>query len=295
MKHLACLLLITITTSAIAAQHDPKLRFVPDGKGFRFDTGILRGELHKDGKSLGLTNVLHLPTQQPIAAAYGLLSHYRLLDAANRYGPAAWDWNSNAKLLDDGAVEVNWTADHLHPFHLKAVYRWLHPNQLQVLTEVTPTKNLKHFEVFLASYFAGFEQSFLLGNTGLVEALKTDGDWQAWVRDDSAAKLLNDGRWKREPHPVDWVIRGAFQKPLAIRKDSKTGLIAIIASQKDHCFAVLTPYGQEGHRSLYLSLFGVDLQPDQKQHATATLTITTDANQVSTTPPDPKPAETHNK
>jgi hypothetical protein len=41
----------------------------------------------------------------------------------------------------------------------------------------------------------------------------------------------------------------------------------------EDCFAVLTPYGEEGHRSLYLSLFGRDLKPGETARARARLVV----------------------
>jgi len=58
---------------------------------------------------------------------------------------------------------------------------------------------------------------------------------------------------------VDWTIRPRLAGPIAIRRDAKTGLTAIILARPEDCFAIATPFGEEGHRSLYLSLFGRDL------------------------------------
>ncbi|MCY2950717.1 MAG: hypothetical protein NTU53_01920, partial [Planctomycetota bacterium] len=250
-----------------------KLGFVEEGKGFAFDTGVVKGLLHKEGRSLGITNVVDVGTGKEIAGAAGILSHYRLLDDRARYGPAGWEWKSEAKLLADGAVEVKWAADEVHPFDMKAVYRWVKPNVLDAVTEVTAKKELKGFEVFLASYFAGFEQSFVAGKEGFVEAVKGGGDWQAWVRDEAGAKLVGDGRWKREPNPVDWLVKGEFREAMGMRKDAKSGLVALVMSPREDCFAVLTPFGEEGHRSMYLSLFGVDFKVGETKKARARVVI----------------------
>jgi hypothetical protein len=83
------------------------------------------------------------------------------LDADERYGPAAWDWPSQAQLLVDGSVAAVWSADEAHPFEMKAHYRWHAPNALDLATSVTPTKDVERFEVFLASYFKGFAESLV--------------------------------------------------------------------------------------------------------------------------------------
>jgi hypothetical protein len=41
----------------------------------------------------------------------------------------------------------------------------------------------------------------------------------------------------------------------------------------DDCIAVATPYGEESHRSLYLSLFGSDFQEGQSATARSRLVI----------------------
>jgi len=61
--------------------------------------------------------------------------------------------------------------------------------------------------------------------------------------------------------------------PLAVRRDAKSGLVAVVMAPPEDCFAVLTPYGEEGHRSVYLSLFGRDLKAGEAVSARARLVI----------------------
>jgi hypothetical protein len=82
-------------------------------------------------------------------------------------------------------------------------------------------------------------------------------------RDDGAAKIVGDGRWQRPPNPVNWKIMPPLFAPLAMRRDPQTGLAALLMAPREDCFAVATPYGEEGHRSLYLSLFGRDIPAGQ--------------------------------
>ena len=87
-----------------------RLAFVQDSPQFSFDTGPLRGALRQGGHSRGLMPLVDVASGNPIAQAYGVFSHYRLLDAQNRYGDAAWSWPSQARLRDDGAVVIAPTA-----------------------------------------------------------------------------------------------------------------------------------------------------------------------------------------
>ena len=61
--------------------------------------------------------------------------------------------------------------------------------------------------------------------------------------------------------------------PLALRRDAKSGLTAVLMSRPRDCFAVSMPYGEEPHRSVYLSLFGVDLAAGKEVSAAARLVI----------------------
>lgn len=269
-----------VPSSAQPAAGPTTLAFRPADKEFLFDTGALRGTLRAQGRSLGLTGVVDRASGKALAGAYGLVSHYRLLDAENRYGTAGWDWPSQARLRDDGAVEVSWLPDAAHPFQMKAIYRWAAPNTLDVTTEVTARRPLPRFEVFLASYFAGFPVSMVYAHTGpdgkpdFVAATKDRGVWLAFPRDAEAVRMIQDGRWQRPPNPVQWVIMPRLAAPLAMRRDPDSGLVALLMAPASDCFAICTPFGEEGHRSVYLSLFGRDLAPGQSATARVRLVIT---------------------
>jgi hypothetical protein len=258
-----------------------QLAFTAAGKQYDFDTGVLKGTLHEGGRSVGLRPVLECAAGTSVAAALGLFSPYRLLAADARFGTAAWDWPSQAQLLSDGAVEVHWAAAKDYPLDLTAVYRWSAPNVLDFQAAVKPQQDVRRFELFLASYFEGFPASFVYvgenpdagGKPGFMEAKRSAGDWQAFPRDADAVQMIGDGRWKRPPNPVDWKIMPRMAAPAALRRDAKTGLAAVFMSPAEDCFAISTPFGEEGHRSMYLSLFGRDLKAGQAASARARLVI----------------------
>jgi len=270
-------------TVSAAPQDDAQTRlaFTAEGKQYRFDTDALRGTLRSQGRSLGLTPVVDSASGATITRGTGLFSHYRILDAEHRYGHAAWDWASESRLLDGGSVEVVWSADNEHPFDMRAVYRWATPNTLDVTTSVVARKDMRRFEVFLASYFGGFPASFVYvkggartgGKPVFHEAKKSDAVWQMFPRDEQAVKKIGDGRWKRPPHPVGWRIMPQLAAPLAMRRDARTGLTGLVMAPAEDCFAVATPYGEEGHRSLYLSLLGRDLKAGERAIARSRLVI----------------------
>jgi len=274
----ACLLLICITH---APAGPPRPVFTAAGKAFPFDTGKLRGTLRKAGRSRGIQPAFTAAPPMPLAGGAGLLSPYRLLTPDARFGTAAWDWASRASLLGDGAVEVHWQADKEHPLDMRAVYRWASADTLDFHATVTPKRKLKRFELFLASYFSGFPASFAYarrkgeagGEPAFLEATKADGHWQAFPRDEEAARMVADGRWKHPPNPVVWKIRPRLAGALAIRRDARRGLAAVLMAPASDCFAILMPYGEEGHRSVYFSLIGRDLKAGESATAQARLVI----------------------
>ena len=257
------------------------LAFAASGKQFPFDTGCLKGVLRPQGRPMGLASVVDVAAGATISRSLGIFSHYRLLETANRYGHAAWDWPSESNLLADGAVEAAWTADEKHPFDFNAVYRWAKPDTLDLVTTVTAKKDLARFEVFLASYFNGFAESWVYAKgpaeTGdkaaLLEASRDEGAWQMFPRDERAIEMIRDGRWKQPPNPVQWAIRPTLVGPLGMRRDRQTGLVALVMAPPEDCFAVATPRSDEGHRSLYLSLCGKDVKAGQTAAARSRLVI----------------------
>jgi len=58
---------------------------------------------------------------------------------------------------------------------------------------------------------------------------------------------------------------------VALRRDAKSGLAAVLMTPPDDCFAISMPYGEEGHRSVYLSLFGRDVKAGESATARARL------------------------
>ena len=258
------------------------LRFAPSGTNeFSFNTGVLKGKLRSGGESRGLSEVVHIPTGMRLDSSMGLFGHYRVFTANKRYGTGAWHWPSSAKLSRNGeSVEVIWPAAEDRPFELRAVYRFTAPDALDVETSVLAKTNLNKFESFLASYFSeSFTNSSVCARVNGQEkfeiADKEHGIWQAFPRDDAAVAIIKDGRWTFPPSPVDWAIREPLARPIGVRRCRANDLRVLIMAAPQDCFAVLTPFEAEGHRSMYLSLFGKDLKAGETVHAKARLVVGT--------------------
>ena len=277
------LIFAIMAAAAVAARAQiPSLVFQEADKGaYTFNTGVLKGTLRADGRSIGLLSFEHVPTGTRMEGNdYGVFSHYRVFTANKRYGHGAWEWPSTARVLPDGAVEVHWPAADGRPFEMGAVYRWAAPDTLDLTTSVTAHSDLKDFESFLASYFAdAFPASTVQvkGGDGKVPFFQTTaketGVWQAFPRDRRAVEIIQDGRWKIEPNPVDWAIRDELAAPLGIRRNKDNGLCAVLMSRPEDCFCVMTPNAGEGHRSLYLCLFGRDVKAGETASARARLVV----------------------
>lgn len=260
-----------------AGQTPPKITISADGKGgYTFDTGVLRGTLCPSGKLQGLTSVTHVPSGTRLDRSMGILSFYRVFTTGKRYGAGAWEWPATAKLLSDTAVHVTSPATADRPFDMSATYQWKDPRTLDVETVVTAHKDLGKFESFLASYFdAAFPSPFVYvdehpelgGKPGFLLAKKSLGDWQMFPRDAAAVPIIQDGRWKLEPNPVNWTIMPRLNSPLCLRRGAAGGLVVVVMAPPEDCFAVATPCEGETHYSLYVSRFGRDIRAGETAKA----------------------------
>ena len=95
-----------------------------------------------------------------------------------------------------------------------------------------------------------------------MEATEDLGVWLMSPRNEEAVGVITDGRWKIDPHPVNWQILPKLAAPVAFRKGHKSDLNLVVMARPDDCFAVSTPCKNESHYSLYLSLIGRDLVKD---------------------------------
>jgi len=269
--------------AAAPSKQAASLAFVAGAGGeYLFDTGVLRGKLRPEGRSRGLASVVHVPTGATVDRGYGLVGFYRVFTTGTRYGPGAWDWPSTAELLADGAVLVRWPSAENRPFELAATYRWRAPDVIEVEAQVKARRELKQFEVFLASYFdSAFTNSLAYvkenpaggGKPGFLAAGASFGQWLMYPRDQGAVALITDGRWKLEPNPVNWTVLPALAAPIGLRRAPQSGLAAVLLAPATDCFAVATPHQTEGHYSMYLSLFGRDIKAAETAKARVRLWI----------------------
>lgn len=256
-----------------------ELRFIEKDSYFLFDTGVLQGSLKEPvsqkAVSWGLTQVTDKRTGSKRARSQGLLTLYRVFDSEHRYEDSR-NRESVSKLLSNGSVEFHWAADLENPFEVTAVYQWADKQSLDIAISVIARKDLRDFEVFLSSYVNGSDRSYVYSKTQdgpFTEALESDATWHIFARDKADEKIVADGRWKKEPHPIEWIARSHLSGALGMRRNSLTGETTLLMARLEDCFAISTPYGDENHRSLYLSLFGGDLANGEMATARARLVL----------------------
>jgi hypothetical protein len=262
--------------------------FTSVGKArYVFDTGVLRGEIRKDDLTLGLSSMVYVPSGTQLNGKYAIFSYYRVFTTNKRYADAAWDWPSTSKLLPDGAVRIAWPAKPEHPFEMTATYRLSGDATIDLETVVKAQKDLPHFEVFLASYFhAAFPTSRVYvqknpktqGKPNFLAAEKSFGHWQMFPRSDDVLPIIHDGRWDKKPNPVDWAIMPRMAAPIGVRQTATGDLAMVLMAPPKDCFAISTPYEGEGHYSLYMSLFGQDVQAGQTVKARCRLAVVAGAS-----------------
>jgi hypothetical protein len=252
------------------------LSFHPAGGGaFHFDTGMLKGTLRSDGRSIGLLPITDVRSGIKLASSMGLFSIYRVFSDGRRYGKGMWDWPSQAQAAGRGAVAAQWPPAADRPFTMRAVYRWAGPGTLDMDISVKAEQDLHNLEAFLASYFGEtFTSCSVLVRGGrFMAAERASGPWQMFPRGPEALPLIRDGRWKILPNPVDWTVLPEFEQPVAMRRDPASGLTALVMAPRRDCFAVATPEQADNHASIYLSLFGRDLKKGETARAKARLVI----------------------
>jgi hypothetical protein len=286
---------LVVGMSATARAEDVHLAFRPAEQGYYvFDTGLFRGRMRVDGRSQGIASIVHGPTAAEMVVTPGVFSFYRVFSTSIRYGHEVRDWPVEARVLEDGGLEIRFPPAADHPMEVSGIFRWRSADTLDLETRVKAAGALPCLELFLSSYFAeGFDASVYvkrnLYGTGEPAAILPvdwsellDGNYVMFPRDAESLRMLYDGRWEIPPSPVTWAFVRYLAAPIAVRRQANTGLTAVLMSSPDDCFALSAPYNRappdnvSSHRSLYISLFGRDLPAGQVATARCRLILAKD-------------------
>jgi hypothetical protein len=293
MLYLRLILLVCIglITLPIRGEESPSLRFVGSGdRLFDFNTGAVKGTLRGNGKYQGISSLIDVATGQELTRSAGIFSYYRVLSTDRRWGDSARDWPMTATLLPDGAVQIDWPAHEEHPFEMTAIYRWTSPTTLDLETIVTPQRSMPRFEVFLSSYFdLNFKAIVYAKPTrpvdGPAEFILADvnplvqGSYLAFPTSSQTAQMFFDRRWAPENGLVPWAVTRVLGAPLAIKRDTESDITFLLMSRADDCFALSMSYNMEppdgiaNHGSVYMSLFGKDIEAGASERAHIRLVV----------------------
>jgi hypothetical protein len=162
-----------------------------------------------------------------------------------------------------------WAETPDRPFHFTATYAWKAADTLDFTVVFTPSMDLEKFELFVGSYFKQFTKAVVYvrdagdGKPGFVDTPKDKGGSQLFPRGEDVMPMIQDGRWNHPPYPNNWTFRQAFQAPLGIKSEPKSGAAAVIMAPPEDCFAVSMFEQNSGLGCYYLSLFGKDVKKGQ--------------------------------
>ena len=293
MMHLRWILLAAVGFAPLAALAGdlPPLGFKPAGdRLFDFDTGAVRGRLRGNGKNQGISSFVDVKTGRELTRSAGIFSFYRVFSTDRRWGHAARDWPMTARLLADGAVEINWPAREDHPLEITATYRWRSPTTLDLDTVVRPQRAMPRFELFLSSYFDLKFKAFVYAKPMRPPEAKpafiaadvnplVRGSYLAFPIDRQAAQMFFDRRWAPENGFVPWSVTRMLGAPIALKRDAESDITLLVMARPEDCFAVDVSYNMDppdgiaGHGSVYLSLFGRDIDAGKSERAHVRLVV----------------------
>ena len=291
MMYLRLILLAAIGLISIPVLADDSLSFEAAGdRLFDFDTGAVKGRLRANGQYQGISSLVDVETGKELTRSAGIFSYYRVLSTDRRWGDSARDWPMTATLLDDGAVQIDWPAHEDHPLEITATYRWKSPTTLDLETVVRPQRSMPRFEIFLSSYFdlnfkalayarpmrpVDTSAEFVMADVNPL----VQGSYLAFPIDRRGAQMFFDRRWAPENGLVPWAVTRVLGAPIAMKRDVKSNITFLLMSRPEDCFALSMSYNMDppdgiaGHGSVYMSLFGRDIEAGASERARVRLVV----------------------
>jgi hypothetical protein len=156
-------------------------------------------------------------------------------------------------------------------------------NAIDCTIDVASYAAYADYELMMSAYFAeGFKPGAYIGPgvrgpVAEIEQVRPVAApflrdlYLAFPRDERAANILTDGRWQRGRHLTRFAPVRYYAIPFGFYSHQATGLDILLMSRAEDVFAVSMAYHSDDptddvgqHRSLYLSLFGRDLDPGQR-------------------------------
>ncbi len=293
MIYLRLILLAAIGLPSFPAWADdsPPLEFKPAGdRLFDFDTGAVKGLLRANGKYQGISSLVDIKTGKELTRSAGIFSFYRVLSTDKRWGHSARDWPMTAKRLPDGAVQIDWLPKEEHPLEITATFRWKSPTTIDLDVVVKPQQAMPNFELFVSSYFDLKFKAFVYAkpmrppeaNPSFVAAdvnPLVQGSYLAFPINRRAAQMFFDRRWAPESGFVPWSVTRMLGAPIGMKRDAESDITFLFMSRPEDCFAIDMSYNMDppdniaNHSSVYLSLYGRDIEAGESAQAHVRLVV----------------------
>lgn len=245
---------------------------------WEYSSGRIEGFFESDGSTLK-NESRDTQTGAPIGE---MLLPYRLLSRNGWHGEARS--MPHAMTVQDNGIQCRWEPTIAHPAELIIRTSLVAEGVFDIDIRVAAWQRLQDYELFYSQYF---DRSFRGG--AYVRALPAEqnpvtgwtqvfpgadpvfrGMYVAFPRDERGAGMICDGRWQRGRHFTRFVPCRYYAEPLGFYKNADSGLSVSLMAERENCYAVSMAYHAEDphdhvgqHNSLYLSLFGRDIQPGE--------------------------------
>ena len=257
------------------------------GRG-EFQTDRLTGVLRADGRQVLISEVIDRLSGRRIDGGM-LFAPYRLLARSAWMGEAR-EMTHRVTPQANG-IDVEWEPSIAHQVSLRMEIRIGRVGILDCAIEVVGHAYYPAYEVFLSSYFArGFAPGGYLAPLAPSELDATQVRPQAnpifremyvaFPRDEAAAGLLTDGRWRRGRHHTRFLAARYYGMPLGFYARDDGPLDVLLMGLPEDVYSVSMAYRTDDpsddvgqHNSLYLSLFGRDLHPGERWRTSVRLVI----------------------
>jgi hypothetical protein len=149
---------------------------------------------------------------------------------------------------------------------------------------------MPRFEIFLSSYFdlnfkalayarpmrpVDTSTEFVMADVNPL----VQGSYLAFPIDRRAAQMFFDRRWAPENGLVPWAVTRVLGAPIAMKRDVESNITFLLMSRPEDCFALSMSYnmgppdGIAGHGSVYMSLFGRDIEAGASERARVRLVV----------------------
>lgn len=254
----------------------------PRTRRLQFKTASLDGTFVADGWHHGVSMLVHRPTGTPLTGGtVPLLALYRLLCRDGWLGEAR-ETHHSVQEHDDG-VTLTWAPNPLHQVLLSGRIRIREEDAIDLAVEVVGCAAYERYEVFISNYFHSDlrpgvyvppepGETIVHDDTVRIEPVLHPvyrGLYVTFPRDEAAAHLFTDGRWRRGRNFARFLAARFYARPLAYYRHPAAGVDAVLMGRREDLAAVSMAYAPAGgdiddvaeHRSLYASLWGRDLRP----------------------------------